>query len=160
MTARLLLTDERLLLSKAGKSVGLSMPEGDKAFDSEWAYGGQLIAAGFELDPNGPVDTGNGINVSHSSTPWVIDFPECGFIPTVVLSEYQAKNAILPNNHPGATQHVKPIVWERVRRGLDPNLGTKFQWEVTSHSIIMTRASVNGFHYRYQWGLYYRVYGF
>ncbi len=158
------MTPDRLLVSRAGFVADPAMAHAEKAYDSDWAYAGQLIAAGWQDDPAasaGPTTTNKG--ATYSNAPWVIDFPECPFIPTVSLSIYASPTYELGTNEPRGDGQLTPLYWEWIQVGsASPyNNQQRFWFEVTTNSIIITRRdSGQGWRYRFRFALYYQIYGF
>ncbi len=139
------------------------MPHAEKAFDSDWAYAGQLIAVGWQDDPNasaGP--TANEKRATFNNAPWVINFPQCPFIPTVTLSVYFSPTYEVGTGETRLDEILSPLYWEHIQVGTSPpyNTQARFTFTVTDSSIIITRTdSGQGWHYRWPYALYYQVFG-
>ena len=158
---RVLISNDRFVMSKAGVKAEFDMAEKDKIFDSDWPYFGQLIAAGWEDDPAGSTGTSqNGKRSTYSNGPWVIDFPECPFIPCVILANYYSPTYELPTNFPRASG-LQPMYWEYVQVGTASpyNTQARFTFEVTTSQIIITRRNEGGWRYGWPYALYYQVWG-
>ena len=157
------ITSDRLLVSRPGFAADPAMPHAQKAFDSDWAYAGQLIDVGWSNDPAGPVST-TGLNATDATwdaSPWVINFPPCSFIPAVVLLNYFSPTYILKVNEVRAPSGVTPIYWEMIQLGSQPPYNTQsfFGFEVTNQSIIITRRQTGQAWRRWRYALYWEVYG-
>lgn len=164
MVQRVLIKPDRLLLSRPGNTASESMPHAQKAFDSDWAYAGQLIAAGWQDDPASPSSTTSTDGVYHttSSSPWTIGFPNCSFIPTVMLGIYYSSTYILAPNTPRG-EGIAPLRWEYIQVGTASPYNTqpRFTFSVTTSQIIITRqGAAPGYYYRWPFALYYNVFGF
>ncbi len=166
MVQRILMTPDRLLVSRAGFAADASMPHSEKAYDSDWAYAGQLIAAGWQDDPAAWISRTalNGMSATGSSAPWVIDFPECSFIPTVALSIYYSPTYELASAETRIDEELVPLYWEYIQVGTSSpfNNQARFTFEVTTSSIIVTRRAISGTgnYYRFRAALYYQIFGF
>ena len=166
MVRRVVMTPERLLLSRPGFAARPGMPHGEKAFDSDWAYAGQLIASGWADDPASPADPFY-VNTTRSSAPFVIDFPECPFIPTVLLSGYYSptyrlrrtrKGAILPRQPIGLFSINRTHTW--VGAASPYNNQDRYRFEITRRSIIMHRYHIRDIWSRWEHAIHYQVFGF
>lgn len=163
MTERLLMNTDRLLISRPGFNAHPGMPHREKAFDSDWAYAGLQIAAGWQNDPAPSTGSSSGDKrATLSSAPWVIGFPECSFIPTVLLGVYFSPTYELATNVPRGAG-VRPLYWEDIQVGRAEPYNTQptFWFKVTNKSIIITRRdSGQGWHFRFPFALSYQVLGF
>lgn len=161
LNPRLYINAGRLIASKAGAAASPSTAHADKIFDSDWAYGGQLIAAGWADDPSTPVNLTNSIDATWDSSPWEISFPECGFIPVVTLANYWSPTYIKRASDIRGDGELSPMYWEWIYQGsASPyNTRTRYDWEVTSNKIIMTRKAAGSAYYRWRHAIYYQVFG-
>lgn len=160
---RLLMEAGRVILSRPGFPVSKTMPHSQKAFDSDWAYAGQLIAAGWEDDPSAPAGSSTrNLGATYSNAPWVIDFPQCAFKPTVILSTYFSPTYRLGPNEPRGDDVMSPLYWQYIQRGTASPYNTQanFTFEVTDSSIIIHRRNEGSWRRRWRFGMHYQVYGF
>ena len=162
----------RLLLSRPGFAARPGMPHAQKAFDSDWAYAGQLIASGWADDPAPPMDDIY-VNTTITSAPWVIRFPECPFIPTVLLSGYYSPTYRLRRTRKGRVSPRQPIGLFSINRAhtwlgaaAPYNNQDKYRFEITRRSIIMHRYRFNQPYHsphhssRWEYAIHYQVFGF
>jgi len=166
MVKRVHMAAGRLLLSRPGFAAHPDMPHANKAFDSDWAYAGQLIAAGWADDPATPSHAYY-VDATLSSEPWVIPFPECPFIPTVLLSGYYSptyqlrrlRRENLPRKPIGLFSINREDTW---RGSADPyNKQDKYRFQITRSSIIMHRWRFNETRStRWEYAIHYQVFGF
>ena len=168
MVVRVHMAAGRLLLSRPGFAARPGMPHAQKAFDSDWAYAGQLIASGWADDPTEPADPFN-VQATRTSAPWVIDFPQCPFIPTVLLSGYYSPTYRLRTTSKGRVLPRSPIGLFSINRahtwvGAAPpyNNQDKYRFQITRSSIIMhrTRYRPAPTWSRWEYAIHYQVFGF
>jgi len=161
LNPRLYMNAGRLIASKAGAAASPSTAHADKIFDSDWAYGGQLIAAGWADDPSTPVRASNSwIDQTYDSAPWEIEFPDCGFVPVVTLANYYS-STYLNYSGPGGDGSLQPMYWELIYKGsASPyNTQSRYDWTVTNNKIIMNRNGGPSIYYRWRHAIYYQVFG-
>ncbi|PBB94980.1 hypothetical protein [Mesorhizobium sp. WSM3862] len=129
MTTRILLNSDRLLITKPGIDASLSPPDPDKVFDSDWAFGGGLVVAGFKEFAINTALYGTGATLT-------IDFPELTYTPTVTLWEGAPPDS---KDFGGTLQGYAQMTpyWQRFANQGDP--GTlMFQYvTVTTSQIII-----------------------
>lgn len=95
MVGRLLLNENKLLVSKAGfDAENPSLQQGDKLFDSDWLFSGTVVEAGVHVDQadytqNKRQNYGQQLVPWNERTNWqgaqTINFTPLPFIPTVLL---------------------------------------------------------------------------
>lgn len=107
MVSRLLLNENKLLVSKAGfDAENPSLEQGDKLFDSDWLFSGTVVAAGLHVDNSPHGDNkypGNLIPLAegtYTASDQIINFTPLPFVPTVLLlplsdSRYWQENGMV-----------------------------------------------------------------
>lgn len=80
MSKRVLVTPGRIIISKVGFDASPSLDDGNKVFDSNWGFGGAILAVGTFIDPSTPMASPNQIYTRDLSN-LVINFDDPGYIP-------------------------------------------------------------------------------
>ncbi|MER9176302.1 hypothetical protein NKH72_22240 [Mesorhizobium sp. M0955] len=130
MTDRILLSQDRLLITKPGIDASGSPADPDKVFDSDWAFGGALIASGFQEFPYDSSTNGDGGFLA-------IDFPAQSYVPKVVLF-----HAVPPTGYFSSSSSQEGKLWLRsfstkYVSNSDPNNYAFDYPKVTSSQILV-----------------------